>query len=202
MEEPWIIAVDGELMNRSRVSIDEIFELSEYISADLLSTVRFPEKSVKLYYKMNGGKFFKLERYDVLPAYSSILLVSGRLRDLMFDICGEREVAAFEAIITSKYGETMSGWNVVPRLLRPCVDLKKSNVRKWIVENESPMFLDSIELHPGCMGGHNFVRDQGAGRFIFVSSKLKDAIEELNSHGVKFFRSSDYRDGAFRADNA
>lgn len=191
MSEPFLFRVDFLLQEKSRITIVDDYDSSEFDLVDLRTPDRFPKLDKKYVFKLKGGNLDKLEKYDFYPYINSTLVVSDRMKKLIEKYC-TGEVIFFKAEIISKQDEKLAAWIVAPLFIRDCVDFSKSVVRRWLVPGILPEDFDTIRFLPDCMGKHKIVRAEQLNSFILFSHELKEAVEELNSYGVKFIRDIEY----------
>lgn len=194
-KEPWILAIDDTLMDRTGVAVTFDLDNNAVYESDLMSPkrVKIQEETI-VYYILKRGQISTLEPYDVYPNNANVPIVSNRLKNAIEMLC-PHDVAFLKALITAKNNEYLDCWCLIPLIRRECVDTENSEVaRWWSTGPKAAMTFDRAVLHSGCMQGNHIVRDNVYRTTLFVSDELKKVIDAVNAYGLLFLRAVDLGD--------
>jgi hypothetical protein len=186
----WFWDDDEDLLNSGGAFIQtdytrSTFEVIEFWDADtLLDTDR------RMVYSTTEGGAKKLQSYGYYPCSRDAPIVNMEMKELILSVCNQGEVGFHPCEVYTRSGRRLDAWNLYPLHKRRCIDHEQSDIR-WeggdAGHNDANIkFAKKVILRTGCLDGLDMARLQEDVTWIVLSDRLKRAIEDVNSKGIRF----------------
>ena len=158
-------------------------------SLTTLRTFQCPEKSDLIdssaYYNASRHTRSIVEAYDCLPVARSERIVSFALKRKQEECLDISQAVHHPVFVQTKSGVVDTFSVVIVMNCLPCVDIKKSNIRSWVVENEFTIDYEGLTFRNDCLMNLDIAADTTTGHII-VSDKLKSALSKTPFKGLYF----------------
>lgn len=126
----------------------------------------------------------KLDELHTLPNLVRCPLVDQTLQDIIARFVGP-EVQFLPVTVRAKDGDVFRFSYAKPLVGRPCVDLEKSEIERWIIPGEAIADARLLVFKPDCLGDKHLARDTYTDHIV-VSEQLKDALLATKDKALRF----------------
>lgn len=148
---------------------------------------KFTKSVGKLEFSVRGRNKNKIKDFHLLPDSVDVPIVSKELRDDLLSVA-EDDIEFAPVEIRLNKENSIERWALHPINVIPCVNLEKSEVRKWIVPHKLILFFDSLAFRPDCLEGHQLVRNANPLSQVIVSERVKKVFEKYQTPNFCFLR--------------